>query len=101
MSFDEAGAVNELTEEIRGMRADFRNALTKLFGDAETENPHGRIPRLETVAEDHEKRLAALENLRTRGQGAWHLAGWAAALFLGLGELAYHAGTIINAVKGH
>ena len=69
MSFDEAGAVNELTEEIRGMRADFRNALTKLFGDAETENAHGRIPRLETRADDHEKRigvLGAIAHARTR-----------------------------------
>ena|SRR5579862_7236674 len=101
MSFEEAGAVNELTEEIRGMRADFRNALTKLFGDAESENAHGRIPRLESIAEDHEKRIGALENLRTRGQGAWHLAGWAVAAVLGVGELIYHAIAILNVIKGH
>ena len=101
MPLDEAIAVNELTEEIRGMRADFRNALTKLFGDAETENPHGRIPRLESVVDDHEKRIGALENLRTRGQGAWHLAGWAVAAILGLGQLAYYASTILRAIKGH
>jgi hypothetical protein len=98
---DEASVMNELTEEIRGMRADFRNALTKLFGDAETENPHGRIPRLESVADDHEKRIGALENLRTRGQGAWHLAGWVVAAVLVIGELTHYSDAIYSAIKGH
>jgi hypothetical protein len=98
---DEASVMNELTEEIRGMRADFRNALTKLFGDAESENAHGRIPRLESVAEDHEKRIGALEKLLTRGQGAWHLAGWAVAAVVSLATLAYHAVQIYTAIKGH
>lgn len=101
MQFDEASAVNELTLEIRGMRADFRTVLTKLFGDAETENPHGRIPRLESVADSQERRIGDLENLRTRGQGAWHLAGWAVAAILGLGQLVYYASTIFRAIKGH
>jgi hypothetical protein len=98
---DEASVMNELTEEIRGMRADFRNALTKLFGDAETENAHGRIPRLESVAEDHERRIGTLENLRTRGQGAWHLAGWVVASVLVFAELAHYSVAIYSAIKGH
>jgi hypothetical protein len=94
-------AMQELIEEMRGMRGDFRTVLTKLFGDDKTENEHGRIPRLESVMDNHEKRIGALEELVTKAGGMKSMAGWAVAGLLALGEIAYHVVTIYNGIKGN
>ena len=79
---------HELTDEVRGLRADFRVILTKMFGtpDEKSENPQGRIPRLELQVASHEERIGVLESLKQRAGGA----GWLVAAVVGLIEVAYH-----------
>jgi hypothetical protein len=90
MSCEDTTAIHELTNEVRGMRGDLRDTLTKLFGDATAENSHGRVPRLEMQVDDHEKRLGTLENLKQRGAGAWWLILRAAAVVAFTADLLYH-----------
>jgi hypothetical protein len=83
----ENASINELTDEVRGLRADFRVILTKMFGaDDSTENPQGRIPRLESQVADHEERIGILEGLKQRAGGA----GWLIASLVAATDLIYH-----------
>lgn len=85
---------SELTEEMRGLRGDLRVILTKLFGaDDSTENPQGRIPRLEAQVSDHESRIGLLESLKQRASGA----GWLVATIMAVIDLLYHLLTL----RGH
>lgn len=87
----------QLIEEVRGLRGEMRELLTKLLGDATAENPHGRIPRLETQVADHEDRLGILEGIKQRAGGA----GWLIALAVGGVDLIYHLSSIAQALMKH
>jgi hypothetical protein len=95
MSFDDTTAIHELTNEVRGMRGDLRDTLTKLFGDATAENSHGRVPRLELQVDDLAKRVGALEALKQRGAGAWWMILRIAAVAAVSADLLYHIITIV------
>jgi hypothetical protein len=96
MSFDDTTAIHELTNEVRGMRGDLRDTLTKLFGDATAENSHGRVPRLEMQVDDHEKRIDTLETLKQRGAGAWWVILRIAAVVTVCADLLYHISEIVR-----
>ncbi len=64
------GAINELTEEVRGLRTDLRVFYTKLFGDETGENAQGRIPRIEATQVNHERRILRIERFTWIGAGA-------------------------------
>jgi hypothetical protein len=96
MSFDDTTAIHELTNEVRGMRGDLRDTLTKLFGDATAENSHGRVPRLEMQVDDHEQRIDSLEALKQRGAGAWWMILRIAAVVAVSADLVYHIVTIVR-----
>ncbi len=96
MSFDDTTAIHELTNEVRGMRGDLRDTLTKLFGDATAENSHGRVPRLEMQVDDHEQRIDTLEALKQRGAGAWWMVLRIAAVVAVSADLVYHIATIVR-----
>lgn len=96
MSLDDTTAIHELTNEVRGMRGDLRDTLTKLFGDATAENSHGRVPRLETQVDALEKRLSILEALKQRGAGAWGMILRIAAVVTVCGDLLYHISEIVR-----
>jgi len=96
MSFDDTTAIHELTNEVRGMRGDLRDTLTKLFGDATAENSHGRVPRLEMQVDDHEQRIDSLEALKQRGAGARWMILRIAAVVAVSADLVYHIVTIVR-----
>jgi hypothetical protein len=96
MSSDDTTAIHELTNEVRGMRGDLRDTLTKLFGDATAENSHGRVPRLEIQVDDLEQRVGILEALRQRGAGAWWMILRIAAVVAFSADLLYHIVTIVR-----
>lgn len=96
MSFDDTTAIHELTNEVRGMRGDLRDTLTKLFGDATAENSHGRVPRLEMQVDDHERRLDTLDALKQRGAGAWWMVLRVAAVIIVGADLLYHIVVIVG-----
>jgi hypothetical protein len=95
MAPSEQTAINELTDEVRGLRADLRVFHTKMFGDDTQENERGRIPIIEATLEDHRLRIGAIESVRERGKGV----AWLAALIVGGIDLAYHAATIFGIVR--
>jgi hypothetical protein len=68
-------ALKELSDELRGFRADFRVFQTKLMGDDKTEDKQGRIPRIEAKLKDHDARIGNIEHLRWAGAGAAWLGG--------------------------
>lgn len=88
--------MTELTDEVKGLRGDLREILTKLFGDANIENPHGRIPRIEYHVADHERRIDVLETLKTRAGGAWWFVGRVVAWAVIAADLMYHVVTIVR-----
>lgn len=88
--------MTELTDEVKGLRGDLREMLTKLFGDANVENPHGRIPRLESQVDNHEHRIGTLEALRQTAGGAWWLFGKIVVGMALVGDLAYHIFSMVR-----
>ena len=82
----------EMTElkEIRGLIeghiADFRVVKTKLFGDDESEDAQGRIPRIEATQQSHEKRIVHLERVTLLGRGMALLV----LFIVGVVEFLYH-----------
>jgi len=53
----EKSAIDALTEEVRGYRAEVQILHTKLFGDKDGENPRGRLPQLESQVERQSRRI--------------------------------------------
>jgi hypothetical protein len=62
--------LKEIRGLIEGHIADFRVFKTKLFGDDESEDAQGRIPRIEAKIEDHERRIRKGERSRWLLRGA-------------------------------
>jgi hypothetical protein len=91
----EQTALIELTNEVKGLRADLRVFHTKMFGDDTRENERGRIPIIESTLEDHGLRIGAIESMRERGRGI----AWLAAIVVGTIDLLYNAATVFGLVR--
>jgi hypothetical protein len=90
----ESELITALITEIRGYRNDVAVLHTKLFGDEKSENPEGRIPRLEASIKDHHARI------RRQERREWMVRGMAALV----GVIVTAAGflyEIQSIIKGH
>jgi len=75
VSPSEFHAIADLTEEIRGYRRDIAVLHTKLFGDEKSENPQGRVPKLEAHCENLAIRLRRYEKREWMVRGMAVLIG--------------------------
>lgn len=102
MSPHESTAIAELTDEVRGYRRDLEVLTTKLFGDPNNENEHGRLPVLEAAVIAQAK-STALEfeaqgkRIRRQEQLSWMVRGVIGAVVL-ISAIAYE---ISSTLKGH
>lgn len=97
MSPHESTAIAELTDEVRAYRRDvavltasITVLTTKLFGDPNNENLHGRLPVMEAAVEDQGKRIRRQERL------SWIVRGAISAIVV-ISALVYE----ITNIKGH
>lgn len=70
MAPQETAKLDEILEALNEHRADFRVLKTELLGGDEADKPTGRIPRLEAVSRNHEKRIARIERVLIAVAGA-------------------------------
>lgn len=73
MSPNESTALAKLTTEVMAMRRELAIVHTKLFGEEDSENEQGRIPRLEAQVIDVRKRLRRMEPVAWAARGFWTL----------------------------
>jgi len=74
------GETKSISEAIQEHISDFRTFVTKLMGDDKTEQPQGRIPRLEAGHANHERRIRRIETLIVAAAGGLLLVKGIAAL---------------------
>jgi hypothetical protein len=86
----ESELITALIAEIRGYRDDVTVLHTKLFGDARSENPEGRIPRLEASIKNHRAQLTTLGTAQARRNWTAHLLSGVAGAILSLAALIYY-----------
>ena len=89
MSPHENASILDLTTEVKAMRselaeqrADLKVIHTKLFGDDESENEEGRLPRVEKKVVRIERKLRRWDPIHTILRGAWLLLVAAAGYFV-------------------
>lgn len=92
MSPVESAQLTELTNELRAFRSEFAVVKTKLFGDDETEDAQGRIPRIEAAIMNQDKRIGRIERETWIARGAALLLAIAA----GVVEFIYHVTAIVR-----
>ena len=96
MSPVESAQITNLANELREFRSEFRVVKTKLFGDDETEDAQGRIPRLEAAIADQGKRINTLEAVKQRRVGAWGMIVRISAVVTVSADLLYHIFEIVR-----
>lgn len=69
----ESAQIAELIKEVRGLRQDVREIHIKLFGEADSETPQGRLPRLEAKVAGHDRKLMRWEPVQILLRAAWTL----------------------------
>jgi hypothetical protein len=90
----DAQLIIELTNEIRGYRQDLKVLTTKLLGDPDNENEHGRLPMIEAKVEAQGKLITHVIKREWMWKGATVLISAAFALCTAIYE-------INHVIKGH
>ena len=88
MAPQEASKLDEVLEQLSGLRDEFRVFLTAMLGspDQDKEKPSGRIPALERKSANHERRLRRIEGIILMVLGA---VGLIKALAWGADKIAH------------
>jgi hypothetical protein len=86
MAPQETQKLDILLDQLAEHRTDFAVFRTEILGSAEDEKPTGRLPRLETRSDNHEKRIQRMERFVLMLLGA---AGLLKALTWGAASLAH------------
>jgi hypothetical protein len=96
VSQPETQALHELVDEVRGMRKDLEVFHTKMFGEPDSENAQGQLPRLEATVACHSARIPALEKRQAQRDWTSHLLSGMAGAILSIAAFFYYIHNLLK-----
>ena len=83
-------ALNSNTDELVKVQKQMAVMHTKLFGEEDTENDQGRLPRLEAKSAQQAKQIARCELRLNRQKWMWAGISFVAGIIVTAAMFAYH-----------